>query len=116
MGICKYCKSEFKKEWWNQLFCCKECQKANYRELKRYIPCIICGFDKITELHHFQPKFCGGEDSNKNLIPLCPNHHRMIHNERYREEIESIVMVNKPELIKNKLGCNIVIKTLRNEN
>jgi hypothetical protein len=51
--------------------------------------CVVCGFDKVVDLHHL--------DSNKqnaseeNLMGLCPNHHKMIHNFRYKEEILAIL-------------------------
>lgn len=54
-----------------------------YKELTN--SCKSCGFDKIVELHHL--------DSNKennnlsNLIPLCPNCHKMIHNHQFYKEI-----------------------------
>ena len=39
--------------------------------------CAVCGFDKIVELHH---KDRNRKNNNiSNLIPLCPNHHRMAH-------------------------------------
>jgi len=47
--------------------------------------CILCGFSKIVDLHHL-------DENNKNnnltnLISLCPNHHKMLHDFRYKEEI-----------------------------
>jgi len=51
--------------------------------------CVICDFDKVVDLHHL--------DSNKrnnselNLIGLCPNHHKMLHDYRYRAEIFDIL-------------------------
>jgi len=51
--------------------------------------CIICGFNKIVDLHHI--------DENKqnnvkdNLIGLCPNHHKMLHNFKFRKEIRQIL-------------------------
>ncbi len=47
--------------------------------------CIICGFDKVVELHHLNEDKT--DNSEKNLLGLCPNHHKMIHEYRYRQEI-----------------------------
>lgn len=51
--------------------------------------CIVCGFDKIVAAHHYDEN----RKNNKplNLIPLCPNHHTMIHTNEYKEEITQIV-------------------------
>lgn len=39
--------------------------------------CIICGENKIVEVHHYDEN----HDNNKvdNLIPLCPTHHQYYH-------------------------------------
>ena len=47
--------------------------------------CLICGFDKIVELHHLD--FNHFNNSENNLLGLCPNHHKMIHDRRYRKEV-----------------------------
>lgn len=47
--------------------------------------CLICGFDKIVELHHLDKN--RENDHRDNLIGLCPNHHKMLHCEKYKEEI-----------------------------
>jgi len=51
--------------------------------------CIICGFDKIVDLHHLDQN--RKNNSRENLIGLCPNHHKMLHDMRYREEIENML-------------------------
>lgn len=39
--------------------------------------CIICGEDKIVEVHHYDEN---KENNNpENLIPLCPTHHKYWH-------------------------------------
>ena len=58
--------------------------------------CMICGFDKIVEVHH---RDYNNKNNNKeNLIPLCPNHHQMLHTKQYGEEIVKLM----DELIKNR--------------
>lgn len=47
--------------------------------------CILCGFDKIVDLHHLD--FNHKNNSLKNLIGLCPNHHRMIHSRKFTKVI-----------------------------
>jgi len=47
--------------------------------------CVLCGFNKVVDLHHLSEN--KQDNSEKNLIGLCPNHHRMIHEYRYRAEI-----------------------------
>jgi hypothetical protein len=50
--------------------------------------CCICGFDHIVEVHHMD---CNKENNKpNNLIPLCPNHHRMFHS-RHRQLILSSI-------------------------
>ena len=49
--------------------------------------CALCGFDKIVDLHHLDsnPK----NNDPENLVGLCPNHHKMFHDFRYRKEIQN---------------------------
>ena len=47
--------------------------------------CVICGFDKIVDLHHLDRNH--ENRSETNLIGLCPNHHKMIHKSEFRAEI-----------------------------
>lgn len=51
--------------------------------------CMICGFDKIVDLHHLDGN--RKNTSRDNLIGLCPNHHRMAHDMRFREEIDMLL-------------------------
>lgn len=64
--------------------------------------CAICGFDKIISVHHLD------EDHNnndvKNLIPLCPNHHHMVHSKEYGEEIK----LDIENIVNKKWGYGIV--------
>ena len=47
--------------------------------------CVLCGFNKIADLHHLDEK--KQNNSKDNLVGLCPNHHKMFHDLRYRKEI-----------------------------
>ena len=47
--------------------------------------CIVCGFDKVVEVHHIDHN--RENNSHTNLVPLCPNHHMMIHRSKYKQEV-----------------------------
>ena len=47
--------------------------------------CTLCGFDKVVDLHHIDESH--KNNSKKNLIGLCPNHHQMLHTLKYKNEI-----------------------------
>lgn len=70
-----------RQEWWNSNAVSYKTIALQHHAHK----CVICGFDKIVAIHHI--------DENKknnhphNLIPLCPNHHEMVHS-RYRNEVQ----------------------------
>lgn len=61
--------------------------------------CIICGFDKIVELHHLDGNH--NNNSKENFIGLCPNHHKMIHSEEFKEDIIKLLK-NKIANLQNK--------------
>ena len=47
------------------------------KELRK--KCYICKFDISIHIHHILPRKKGGKDVIENYLPLCSNHHRMIH-------------------------------------
>jgi len=49
--------------------------------------CAICGFSHIVDIHHLDKNKTNNSDEN--LIGLCPNHHRMINNYKFRDEIHT---------------------------
>jgi ribosomal protein L37E len=51
--------------------------------------CSICGFDKVVDLHHLDSN--KKNNSETNLIGLCPNHHKMLHDFRYKKEIFEVL-------------------------
>jgi hypothetical protein len=55
-----------------------------YKKLTSH--CILCDFNKMIDLHHIDHNHKNNSPSN--LIGLCPNHHKMIHNELFSEEIK----------------------------
>ena len=69
--------------------------KAHNRQNQHNIPnelykkvvqsCVVCGFDKIIDLHHLDHNH--SNNSELNLIGLCPNHHRMVHHRDFCQEV-----------------------------
>ncbi|MBU3913616.1 MAG: hypothetical protein KKB21_02215 [Nanoarchaeota archaeon] len=51
--------------------------------------CVICNFNKVVDLHHLDQN--KKNNSELNLIGLCPNHHKMLHDYRYRQEMMSLL-------------------------
>ena len=127
--VCKRCKSEYTfvgrektKAFENSRFCSRSC--ANHRgtgleweethksrSLTHYRTicfseweqnCAICRFDKIVSVHHIDEN----HDNNdiKNLIPLCPNHHHMIHSKEWGAETKDLI----EEITQKKWACNSV--------
>ena len=62
--------------------------------------CLICGFDKIVDLHNLDEN--NKNNSEENLIGLCPNHHRMLHEFRFRKEMREILKEKGFNLPKDK--------------
>ena len=50
---------------------------------------MVCGFDKGVDLHHLDDNH--KNNSRENLIGLCPNHHKMLHDFRYRKEMRDLL-------------------------
>jgi len=51
--------------------------------------CAVCDFNKIVDLHHLDEN--KKNNSDKNLIGLCPNHHKTLHDFRYRKEMRQFL-------------------------
>lgn len=49
--------------------------------------CVVCNFDKVVDLHHLDEDHKNNDLNN--LIGLCPNHHKMLHDFRYRKEMRA---------------------------
>ena len=99
---CKNCKSIFQKSYPNHIFCSINCQEEYYRKIKTYPPCILCGWNLITDTHHIEWQTFGGGHKEKNLVYVCPNHHRMLHNEKFRKDMEEIIILIKEKHLKDK--------------
>ena len=50
------------------------------------VGCSCCGWNKGScDIHHILPRSKGGDDSNDNLTLVCPNCHRLAHEEKITE-------------------------------
>ena len=85
-GLCNSCynfvfKLEDTKAWnykkWYKL------DTETYKKITK--ACVVCGFDKMVDLHHLDEN--NENNSLNNLLGLCPNHHKMLHDFRYRKEM-----------------------------
>lgn len=113
--ICEKCNKEFYRFYKfkeNRKIRCDECKRKvkhsnnnfnNIKELSKRtiskifkrlkIKCSICGWNKATcDIHHILPRKSGGTDDNSNLVILCPNCHRMVHN--HSDEITKEMLLN----------------------
>jgi predicted HNH restriction endonuclease len=89
-GLCSGCynfvyKSDYIKAWNKRK--AHNIHEELYKEKTQ--KCVICGFDKIVDLHHLDES--KDNNSEENLVGLCPNHHKMFHDSRYRQEITEIL-------------------------
>jgi len=96
--VCKHCGKEFISASKNAKYCSDSCKQKNYRARQRSLskdgisiksyykmfentPCEICSWNKTTrDIHHIKEVVNGGTNELNNLISVCPNCHRMIHN------------------------------------
>ena len=102
--ICKHCGKEFNTASKNAKYCSDSCKQKNYRakqktislesfSIKHFykifekIPCELCGWDKTSrDLHHIVEVSNGGLNILENLLCVCPNCHRMIHENLISED------------------------------
>jgi len=57
--------------------------------LKTTKKCVVCGFDNVVDLHHLDHDKTN--NSENNLVGLCPNHHKLIHTQKYQKEMFDIL-------------------------
>lgn len=46
--------------------------------------CVVCGEDRVVDVHHINEKELDHDE--KNIVPLCPTHHRYLHS-HWPEEV-----------------------------
>jgi len=120
--ICKRCKREmfhhskgFCPGCYQFVFHLSKAKEFNYKKwhgisLELYKQttkkCVVCEFSKIVELHHLDEN--KRNNSKENLIGLCPNHHKMIHNFKFRKEMRELLKQNGFNLLMdNKLDFEL---------
>lgn len=61
--------------------------------------CVVCGENKIVDVHHFDEN--KKNNSPENLIPICPTHHTYWHS-RYKEDVYDKVIEYRNKFINNR--------------
>jgi len=94
-GLCAGC--------YQTTFHLEKAKDHNYRKYHNIEPevyrritksCLICGFDKVVDLHHLDEDH--KNNSENNLIGLCPNHHKMLHTIKWHHEILEEIKAKLP--------------------
>lgn len=50
--------------------------------------CVLCGWNRTSlDIHHIHPTHLGGTDEHSNLITLCPNCHRLAHENQIDQKV-----------------------------
>lgn len=102
--ICKACNSSFNTKNVKQTFCSYKCSNSfePHNSVKQYQSicfkhhkkeCVICRESIVVDVHHYDENHYNNDP--KNLVPLCPTHHRYMHNETgkslIRERVDEYV-------------------------
>lgn len=62
-------------------------ERDQYQCRIRYLAPFPCGFfGDGLHVHHRLPRSLGGDNSQNNLITLCPTHHTFVHNDKWGKE------------------------------
>lgn len=84
--------------------------------LRRAPFCAICGRVKRLQVHHIVPWRLSKDNSQDNLIPLCPKHHKMIEvqfctTERLLgDDYATIKLVLRSQLLERQSATRIVLR------
>ncbi|MBS3098587.1 hypothetical protein J4462_00055 [Candidatus Pacearchaeota archaeon] len=81
-GMCSTCYGKTFSRRHKEAYQARKFYNIDYETYKKKTQhCVICGFDKIVDLHHLDKNH--ENRSETNLIGLCPNHHKMIHKSEF---------------------------------
>tara|TARA_R110002074_G_scaffold325645_2_gene495943 strand:- start:956 stop:1408 length:453 start_codon:yes stop_codon:yes gene_type:complete len=83
-NFCSRSCSNNRQAWWNT-------NATGYRTIAFQTwkkECAICGFNKVVAVHHIDENH--NNNDPKNLIPLCPNHHEMVHS-KWKKEVNELI-------------------------
>ena len=85
-GLCASCYNYIFHSESNKAYSQRKTSNVDLKTFRKVTrECVICGFDKIVNLHHIDKN--KSNNSPKNLAGLCPNHHRMINNLKFKDEM-----------------------------
>ncbi len=85
-GLCGSCYNFVYRLDKNKAWNYKKYHNLNQETYKKITSkCVLCEFDKIVEIHHLDEN--KQNNFQENLIGLCPNHHKMLHNFEFRKQI-----------------------------
>lgn len=108
-GYCPYC---YNKTFHKESF--RLASRKRYSGITKEVfsqldkKCLICGFDKIFDVHHLVAKSKGGSHEPSNLIVLCPNHHKMTHHADYRQEMLATISGRMAKALRTNGNCTPV--------
>lgn len=94
----KFCTSHHRKEYGSKMmdkgYRNTHSGRIYTRERYKNLPCLICGWSLTRcDKHRIIPGKEGGKYNIKNIIPICPNCHRLVHDK----------MEINPEIVKKFL-------------
>jgi len=61
--------------------------------------CILCGENRLVDVHHLIPRSKGGEDKIENLVVLCPTCHYSIHRNKISESEYLKLLKNQRKIL-----------------
>lgn len=71
-------------------------QLRKYKITNSFNTCCVCGFQRCIDLAHVIPARDNGPFSIENIVPLCPNCHRLFDsNNLYQEELNMMRVFNQ---------------------
>lgn len=89
----------------NKVPCIKNLSKRTITKIfkRANIGCSICDWKESTcDLHHIIHRKDGGLDNDENLVLLCPNHHRIVHDKTLNKyDVDYLKIINLSVILGN---------------